>query len=191
VSAPVHVTTHSADSLALLTSSTKGRANIEAITRAIGNRVQELEDAIWAAIQAVQLANTPTGVWLDALGEIAGEPRHARGDADYLLAVKVALRANRSQGTAEDIIQILALLGVSFTYSEDPNAPLEFRVDVYGIPGGGPSVVSPMHRAKMGGSRALYASSPATRALSFVFNEASLGDAVTSTGPLLGSLIEA
>ena len=190
MSSPTHITTHAADALALLTSSLKGRPNVQAIVRAFANRTQELEDAIWSAIQALQLSNSPTGAWLEILGEVAGEPRRARTDADYLLAVKVALRVNRSQGTAEDILAILTLLGVAFTYGED-GGPLEFRVDVYGVPAFGPSVVAPLHRAKMATSRALFASSPATRALSFVFNEASFADAVTSTGPVLGSLLEA
>lgn len=133
MSAAPRSTTHVADALTLLTSAYRGRPNVEAILRALANRTQELENVFWSLVDAVQLAGSPVGVWLDALGEIAGEPRLNRGDAEYLLAVRARLRVNRSKGRTIDVLETMALIGVAFQYNEAPDDPGEFFVDTYGL----------------------------------------------------------
>ena len=44
------------------------------------------------------------------LGRIVGEPRQGATDADYRLRVRASIRVNRSDGTIEDVIDVVRLL---------------------------------------------------------------------------------
>jgi hypothetical protein len=97
--------------------------------------IQTLENKAWSVINAVQLANHPMlgGPWdvLDRIGALVGAaPRAGRSDADYLAIIRLTIRVNRSNGKAEDIIQVTALIIAFAKYLE--YYPAAFEVDTFG-----------------------------------------------------------
>lgn len=99
-------------------------------------RVQAYEDAIAGFLYGIVLDNHPLpgGPWdvLDKLGKIVGEPRNGRTDAQYVPAIRLRIRINRSNGLAEDIIQIAALLAPNAVYRE-LGGPMAFDVQVLSL----------------------------------------------------------
>lgn len=82
------------------------KENFEKFVTVYTEEIQELEDAL------IILANqkdieTVTGVWLDFLGKLIGEPRGGRNDEDYRASLKLKIAANTSDGTP-DLIMSLA-----------------------------------------------------------------------------------
>jgi len=121
---------HVAKGLALLTEQFKGKPVIEALLSAPLGRVQRLEDEIWVALWGWVL-DYAEGQQLDDLGVIVGQPREGRSDEDYKFAIRVRIRVNRSQGKAEDVIQVARLLSSVSTYVE--YFPLGWEVSIYNI----------------------------------------------------------
>lgn len=96
--------------------------NVQGFVRALATRLQQIENDYWSFLNAVILDNHPMagGPWaiLDQIGAIVGEPRNGRTDADYVPALRLRIRINNSNGLAEDIIQIVALVVLGAAYSE-------------------------------------------------------------------------
>jgi hypothetical protein len=122
---PIQDTTHVTETLALLISRYKAQKVVSGMVTALSQEVQALEDAAWQIINALILGDTPMvgGPWdiYDKYAAIVGVPggRLGRSDADLLTAIKIQIAVNRSEGKAEDIIQITALLApTGATYSE-------------------------------------------------------------------------
>lgn len=112
-------TQHSAKALARFTEQWKNKPVVNGIVKAVCGPVQTLENAVFDVIVNRLLANA-VGVQLDSLGALVGEARENRIDADYKPAITIRIRVNRSQGKAEDILQVmtLAMQGAPFLYHE-------------------------------------------------------------------------
>lgn len=130
---PTQDTNHVAEGQALLTSHYKNAAVVDGILKALLLRLQAKENDLYALLDDIQLSNHPLagGPWqiLDQLGAIVGVKRLGRSDADYLAAIKVKIRINRSHGLAEDIIQITALVIAGAIYREWYPAAFEVEGD--------------------------------------------------------------
>ena len=85
------------------------KPRIQAILSAEAAQYQAIEDAYWQLLTEFGV-DTATGHALDVLGRIVGEPRQGALDADYRLRVRARIRVNRSDGTIEDIIEVVRLL---------------------------------------------------------------------------------
>lgn len=132
---------HTAEALALFTEHYRNKINITGIMKALTPSIQELEGVFWDIINKFQLVNNPTGDQLNALGRLVGAPRGSLNDADYLAAVRLQIRVNRSQGLSEDVIQVatLALAGNGLPqYLDMPIA--QFLVECNNLPS--PNVVA-------------------------------------------------
>jgi hypothetical protein len=92
---------------------------------------QRLENIFWQIIQSRILANSPTGDQLDEIGGLLVEPRQGRIDSVYLQALLICIRINRSQGCAEDVIQVANLVFPGAGYHEYPI--MSFVVEAYGL----------------------------------------------------------
>lgn len=122
------VTTHKADAATKLTDQFKGRKVIGGLLAAVTTSVQELENVFFDILNKRLLTNA-TAAQLDTIGSLVGEPRNSRDDTTYKRAVQTRIMINRSQGRAEDVIQVVAsLLGATFTYTED--YPAGFVIDI-------------------------------------------------------------
>jgi hypothetical protein len=131
---PTPDTTYIKDGGALLTSRYVGQKVTAGMVKALMLAVQDLENAYQSLINGVQLSNHPMagGPWriLDQIGAIVGVARNGLSDTDYLVAIRIKIRINRSHGLAEDIIQIMGLVVTGAAYSEA--YPASFEVDIYG-----------------------------------------------------------
>lgn len=141
---PTQTTTIVKDDQALLTSGFRNQTIVPALLKCYLNRAQDLENTIWSVLNVFVLGATPGngnayGIWLDWLGKIVGQPRNSLSDTDYLTTIKLRIRANRSHGRAEDIIQIAALLANpnKALYVEAP--PAAFTVEAWNINGAIPA----------------------------------------------------
>lgn len=85
------------------------KPRISAIITGEAAQYQAIEDAYWQLLTEFGV-DTATGHALDVLGRIVGEPRQGALDADYRLRVRARIRVNRSDGTIEDIIDVVRLL---------------------------------------------------------------------------------
>lgn len=104
--------------LALLTSHYVDKPNIRGLLTAFLKRVQDLEDTLWSVISSQLLATPPTGQALDQIGDLVGTKRSGFSDAQFLVFVKMTIRARRSGGRAEDVIQVVALVVAGATYED-------------------------------------------------------------------------
>lgn len=85
------------------------KPRISAILTGEAAQYQAIEDAYWQLLTEFGV-DTATGHALEVLGRIVGEPRQGAIDADYRLRVRARIRVNRSDGTIEDIIEVVRLL---------------------------------------------------------------------------------
>lgn len=113
---------HVDEGQALITSHYAKLVVVPGIIKALMLRFQQIEDAYWSLLNGFQLASHPMGggPWsiLDQIGAIVGIARNGLTDVDYLAAIRLKIRINRSRGLAEDIIQIAALVVTGAVYNE-------------------------------------------------------------------------
>ncbi len=150
-----HVTT----ALELLTERFKDKAVIAGLLTACANRADEAETALWALLWGwvlefvdpddPEVVFSAEGDQLDDLGAIVGQPREGRTDTEYVDAIKLRVRINRSQGRSEDMVQIANLISELTTYVE--YFPLGWEVSLYDIPNGG-DLIRLLNQAKAAGS---------------------------------------
>lgn len=131
-----HFPDHAAAAVARHLDADRRKAVIEALTRVLCERYQQIEDALWTMREQLSLA-TSTGYSLDRIGEIVGEPRLGRSDDVYRLWVAARGLANRSGGTVDEILTVLRLVlgeGTTLSYTDIPmrDAEAYFTAAGYG-----------------------------------------------------------
>lgn len=97
------------------------------------NEVQDVNDAFNSITVDIP---TATGATLDLLGKIVGEPRQGRTNDVYRVWISAKIRANRSSGTIEDIIDVFRILtgGVGIVnVVEYPPARIVVKVNGYNV----------------------------------------------------------
>lgn len=128
---------HVAEAKALLLEQFRGKPFIEGMVEAFVARAQELEDALWAVLEAMDLDNA-ANAQLDGLGLLVGEERRSRLDDDYRAAIRVRILINISSGKHSQILAILtAYLGVASgagTVRLDEPAPAALKLQVLTVP---------------------------------------------------------
>lgn len=83
----------------------QGKPNIAALLQTMAEPACALEDA-YQALLTKRGVNTATGVQLDRLGGIVGQPRSGLSDDTYRRYLRARILANRSTGALEDLIAI-------------------------------------------------------------------------------------
>jgi hypothetical protein len=105
-----------------------GKPRIAALLAATVARVQELEDATWEVMIRYTIDGADTAR-LDVLGKIVGQPRFWADDEIYRAVIRAKIRANRSRGLTDDIIQVIQLAAAVTTMTfVDSYAPATARV---------------------------------------------------------------
>jgi hypothetical protein len=87
-----------------------GRPRIAALLQSYIDPIQALENAAWEVIDARHV-DTATGVHLDTLGAIVGQPRFTSDDDTYRNVIRAKIAANRSKGTTDSLIAVVRLAG--------------------------------------------------------------------------------
>lgn len=87
----------------------RDQPRMRALLESLGYGVQILEDDAFNVIVSSMLPNV-VGDQLDQWGELVNEKREGLTDPDYRRFVLAKLRAMRSAGTVDDLIEVLQLL---------------------------------------------------------------------------------
>lgn len=85
-----------------------GKPRIAALLRAMVQRVQEIEDTTWDIMARYTVDGADTAR-LDVIGRVVGQPRFWGDDDTYRWVIRAKIRANRSRGLVDDIIQVIQL----------------------------------------------------------------------------------
>lgn len=104
-----HVTNHVEQALDRLTQQFKGKPNVETVVSALASPTQDIEDALWQLFSERDV-ETATGVQLDAIGNLVGQPRGGLIDGDYRRFVRARISVNKSNGLVEDILTVSQLV---------------------------------------------------------------------------------
>lgn len=86
-----------------------GKPRIASLLYALLRQTQILEDTIWEVSEAYQI-DTADSARLDVLGRIVGQPRFGFSDEEYRAVIRGRIRAARSHGRTDDIIEMLRLV---------------------------------------------------------------------------------
>jgi hypothetical protein len=109
-----HITDHVARTLANLPSRFSIAARLRALVTILATECQTLEDTLWDLISD-RMLSTAAGVQLDAYGELVGQVRLGGfTDDEYRRLISVRIRANKTSGQVEDVIQIMSMLLAPF-----------------------------------------------------------------------------
>jgi hypothetical protein len=131
---PTQYTNHVTDGLAHFTDGFKDPLKVpilQGLTSVYLRQIQYLENVVWQIVLGRMLANTPTGDMLTQLGKLVGQPRGSYNDANLLVAVELRIMANRSNGTAPDILAMAVALSPLWAYWEVH--PMGFAVGLWNI----------------------------------------------------------
>jgi len=102
-------TSQVAAGLARLIEQFKRKPKIQSLLRGWLQQVQSLEEALFE-LYGNRSLDTAIGEQLDGIGEIVGEQRLGRDDETYRLLLRARIASNRSAGTVQELVDILALL---------------------------------------------------------------------------------
>jgi hypothetical protein len=113
---PVQNTTYVSQGLAKFTSrfTQEAAPNLRALAAVYLQGVQDLENAAFDVIQKKWLANA-VGPDLDEIGDIVGQPRTGLDDNTYRAAIRLRIKANKSQGRSSDVVGLSLLIAKKFT----------------------------------------------------------------------------
>jgi len=100
-----------------------------AFARALGYGAQVLEDATFSVVVGSTLQNS-AGHRLDQWGDLVGERRGGLNDADYRRFIKARIKANRSTGKMDEILEILALVTEPVAVRSRDMFPCAFEVTI-------------------------------------------------------------
>ncbi len=150
--APIKQTDHAGKAKANLLEEFKGFPNWEKLLDVYSRQIQDLEDMFFELIEK-RFIDDAVGVQLDGLGRIIGASRNGLADEPYRVQLRVQIRINRSSGTVEDIISVVALLvAVTNTIHVRVFPPASFVVILNdAVPAVPMELVAPVGNARMGG----------------------------------------
>lgn len=98
---------HTATGLSLLISQYADKPKIAALLTSYLDRVQTIEDGLLDVYSMVLNIDSAVGAQLDIVGTILNEPRAGAPDFIYRRKLKTKVLVIRSQGTVEDLIEII------------------------------------------------------------------------------------
>jgi hypothetical protein len=128
---------HSAEAIDLLLHQFHGSSLVEGYVKSYVNRVQELENAIWEILLALDIDNA-VNAQLEGIGAIVGEGRRGRLDGPYRAAIRVRILVNLCDGKHAQIVRILtAYLGATDgdgTIRLTEPAPAALSLQVFTVP---------------------------------------------------------
>lgn len=104
------ITTHAEDARKRLMFQYWDKENLKTMLDAyFGNQIQDLEDAMWTLFGRLDIG-TASGVQLDGIGAIVGEPRQGKSDAEYLVYITARIGINTSEGDIETVLDIWEII---------------------------------------------------------------------------------
>ena len=168
---------HKTDARALFTDQFRGRKVLQGLIDSWCVAIQAVETMLWQVINARTIANA-VGDQLDKNGALVGEARQGRNDANYKPAISLRIRVNRSNGEAEDVLQVLTLAQTvsSFLITYLEVYPAGFYVTAFNL-AIIPTIARAIGKARAAGSRGVLVTSNWLPATNFEFGS-TVGGAV-------------
>jgi hypothetical protein len=111
---------HVAGAIGRLREQFKDKPNIVALLSALVRPSQAIENTLQDML-VFRTVDRATGVNLDRLGKIVGQPRNGLVDDDYRRYIRARIAANRSRGTVNDILKVARLI----VYSDDASLEID------------------------------------------------------------------
>jgi hypothetical protein len=157
-----YISDHAEQALARLPARYRDQPNIEALVRVLCGPVQTLEDALWTLI-AERGIDTATGVTLDTIGDIVGEPRTTQ------------TATNRSNGTVPALLRVTRVLVddvvARVVVGQPGAAAVTVTIEDIALPDAlADVVIAFLRQAKAAGVRLLLYSSSAEPEATFTFD---------------------
>jgi hypothetical protein len=121
------ITTHATDAKARLLQQFKEKTRIEALLDAINVEIQRYENEVMDLSDVLDI-DAMGGVNLDHIGNIVGQKRAGRTDADYRVAIRQKIAANVSSGTPDQLVEIFANITGSTTTDFLEDYPAGFGI---------------------------------------------------------------
>lgn len=103
------ISDHVAQAKARLLEQYKRTVTVNGLVAAAVNRVQEVEDGLWAVLTQRSI-DAAVGEQLDKLGVLVGEPRNEKDDTTYRLWLRARLLINRGSGAGPELLAIFDLI---------------------------------------------------------------------------------
>jgi hypothetical protein len=103
------ITNHGDLAVGLLLEQLKDEEKLEAFLRALVGPAQELEEVAHDLDTEMRLDNA-VGEQLDMIGRIVNLLRGSLSDSEYRTRLRAHIRANRSEGTPDDLLEVLRLM---------------------------------------------------------------------------------
>lgn len=122
------------EGLARLLGQYQGKPILEGLLSAFLEQLQLTEDMLFQLLEARLPADsddTITGVHLDTLGRLLGQPRNGRSDAEYLKWLRARILVNRSSGTPDEMLSICVIVlpsGTGLLLVEGEDAELSISI---------------------------------------------------------------
>ncbi len=161
-----------------------------ALRDVVMREVQAAENAAWQ-VKLSKFLDDAFGESLNVLGRIVGEGRDGRDDPSYRVRIRARIKVNSSFGTADDILEMLALLDdATFYYTSTP--PAAFIIGMSAPPSGFASatemagLIGECAAAGVGGLLVMPTDTPGDGG--FIFGDEAFGDPVTTIGDFFGAL---
>ncbi len=124
--------THAQDAVQKLAAPFWGKPRWAALLTSFTREVQEIENAARDMLAKRTLA-IATGVRLAVLGKLVGQIDPGLGEEVFRTLIRVRIRINRSNGSRNDVIEVLQLLGIPLAQRQITNSyPAKIRVDLTG-----------------------------------------------------------
>lgn len=108
----------------------RGKRRIEALVRGLADGTQLLEDLLYDVLQSTVL-DSSTGALLDQWGALAGELRGPLDDTVYRQLIRARIKANVSDGTVEDMIEIYQIATAPSEVRYWGHFPAGFRMTAF------------------------------------------------------------
>ena len=122
--------TYETDAIANLLQQFRDQSNIEGFVRTFSASAQELESTLHDVDTELRLT-TATGQQLDELGEVVKLDRGDLDDIDYSARLRARIRANRSEGTPNDVLETLRLMVVTNDLEYSESYPAACLIQIY------------------------------------------------------------
>lgn len=122
-------TTHAADMIAKELLQDKEQPNRVALIESIGAEIQDAEDSLGDVFDQHFLDNA-VGAQLDGLGSIVDEARKGRDDSEYRTAIKAKEASLRSNGSPDDLLQVVRLVEPFTDFELEELFPAHVRINL-------------------------------------------------------------
>lgn len=133
----------------------KGLPNLQAFFTAFGNQLNDVEEFYGQLMNDLILENA-IGTQLDNLGAVLNQGRNGLTDDDYRAVLQSRIVEYQSNGTIEDLIQIMLVLGGANQVQLLEDFPAGFQITARGInsPVANKDIVAAILQAKLAGVQA-------------------------------------